>query len=135
MELRAVKALLTESALARLRCVSHRFCRTPDCRVVYYDETAGTYFREEIRVCVWQKESYGDRPICYCFGETEATIREELKHSGESGAVQRVRQHIEAGRCACDVRNPRGDCCLGDLALAVKRVLAESVAVRMSHHG
>jgi hypothetical protein len=32
--------------------------------------------------------------------------------------------HIDADRCACDVRNPRGTCCISDLIAAVKRVEA-----------
>lgn len=128
VEIRTVKALLTESALTRLHCVGHRFCGTADCDVVYYDEGAGVYRRSEIRVRVWQKETYGERPICYCFGETEATIRGELQERHESTAIARVRQHIEACRCGCDVRNPRGVCCLGDLTLAVRRVREETLA-------
>ncbi len=49
---------------------------------------------------------------------------------GQSQAVERVKADIEANRCACDVRNPRGACCLGDLAAAVKRVSAESLVER-----
>lgn len=131
IEVRTVKALLADSALARLRCVSHRFCRTPECQVVYYDEMAGVYLQNEIRARVWQKEVHGDRPVCYCFGETETTIRTELREQHESTVVARVRQHIDAGRCACDVRNPRGVCCLGDLILAVTRVREESLKASM----
>jgi hypothetical protein len=38
--------------------------------------------------------------------------------------MSRVREHIAAKRCACDIRNPRGTCCLGDVDAAVKRVQA-----------
>ena len=61
--------------------------------------------------------------MCYCFGENEADIRTEIEATGHSEAVQRVRAHIEAGRCACEVRNPRGVCCLGDIAATVKRLI------------
>ena len=60
--------------------------------------------------------------ICYCFGETEAVMRTEMLRDGTTNAVHRVREHIEARRCACEVRNPRGVCCLGDLTQAVKRM-------------
>jgi predicted HD phosphohydrolase len=70
---------------------------------------------------VWQKEPFGARLVCYCFGETEATIRDEIEMTGRSRAVERVREHIVAKRCACEVRNPRGACCLGDLIAAVRR--------------
>lgn len=129
VELRTVKALLAERALARIDPVSHRFCRTAACPVVYFDESGATYLQIDLRVRVWQKEPPGDRPMCYCFGETEATIREELSTAGRSAAVERVRAHIELNRCACDVRNPRGVCCLGDLTAAVQRANGERVAL------
>ena len=72
----------------------------------------------DVRVPVWQKLPFGDRPICYCFGESEASIRSELECAGTSTAIERVRDHISAERCACEVRNPRGTCCLGDLITA-----------------
>jgi hypothetical protein len=117
-----VKALLTDRALCRLESAPLRFCPDPHCRVVYFDAAGRCFLTTEIRVPVWQKEPCGDRPICYCFGESEASIRGEIATSGRSMAVDRVRGHIDAGRCACEVRNPRGACCLGDLIAAVRRV-------------
>src|SRR5688572_29645245 len=108
VELLTVKALLTEKALRRVSTSNHRFCPEPTCEVVYFDETGHTYSRSEIRVPVWQKQPFGDGIICYCFGENEADIRTEMESTGNSEAVERVRAHIEAGRCACEVRNPRG---------------------------
>lgn len=122
VELQTVKALLTEEALRRVTTSSYRFCPEPTCQVVYFDEAGHTYSRADIRVPVWQKEPFGARMICYCFGENEADIRAEMDATGNSEAAERVRAHIEAGRCACEVRNPRGVCCLGDVAEAVKRV-------------
>ena len=52
----------------------------------------------------------------------------EVVETGRCGAVQRVRDHIAADRCACDVRNPRGTCCLGDLMKAVARLEAECIS-------
>ena len=130
VELRAVKALLTEAALARLENVSHRFCRTSSCPAVYYDENGSFYLREDVRVRVWQKEPEGNRILCYCFGESESGIQDEVRQSGVSEVVARTRAHIDACRCACDVRNPRGVCCLGDLAAAVKRIAAESFVAK-----
>lgn len=49
------------------------------------------------------------------------------------GCRARARAHrSRALRCACDVRNPRGVCCVGDVVAAVKRVAAavEAAEVR-----
>jgi hypothetical protein len=78
----------------------------------------------DVRVPIWQKAPFGSRGLCYCFGENEADIRAEIESLGRPRAVERVREQITAGRCACEIRNPRGVCCLGDVAAAVKRVTA-----------
>ena len=118
--LETVKALLTERALRRISGAAYRFCGDADCDVVYYDGGAA-FTIEDIRVPVWQKQPFGARMVCYCFGENEGDMRRE---PWPSQAVERVRGHIRAGRCACAVRNPRGTCCLGDVIAAVKRVEA-----------
>lgn len=136
MELQTVKALLTETALRRVGSSPHRFCPDPSCEVVYFDVEGACYRTSDIRVPVWQKEPFGHRTVCYCFGESEDSIRAEIAATGQSYAVERVRGHIAAGRCACEVRNPRGACCLGDLTAAAKRVetsvRSEAVAVAES---
>jgi len=53
----------------------HRFCPNTDCDVVYFDAAGSLYTRTDVRVPVWQKEPFGERMVCYCFGETEADIR------------------------------------------------------------
>jgi hypothetical protein len=124
VELQTVKALLTETALRRLRPGSYRLCPDPGCSVVYFGDSGDTFVTTDVRVPVWQKEPAGERMVCYCFGENEADIRAEIAHDGRSAAAERVTAHIKAGRCACEIRNPRGACCLGDVAAAVKRVAA-----------
>ena len=121
--LETVKGVLREAALRRLSAtVPHHFCADPRCEIVYFDDAGGLYRQRDLRVPVWEKEAFGARMICYCFGENEADMREECERSGDSQAVARVRAHIAAGRCACEIRNPRGVCCLGDVMAAVDRV-------------
>jgi hypothetical protein len=71
---------------------------------------------------VWEKQPIGERTVCYCFGENAADMRREVERDGRTSAVERVRAHIAARRCACEVRNPRGVCCLGDVMAAVRRL-------------
>ena len=130
VDLLTVKALLTEQALRRLAGKDYRFCADAGCDVVYFDDTGQTFTTADLRVPVWQKQPFGQRMVCYCFDENEAAIRLEIEQQGRSEAAERVRQHIEAGRCACEVRNPRGSCCLGDVSSAVKRM---ADAVRTTH--
>lgn len=116
--------MLTVNALARISGAPHRFCADPACEIVYFT-AADTFTVHDLRVPVWQKEPFGARMVCYCFGENETDIAREISEQGASRAVERVREHIAAGRCACELRNPRGACCLGDVIAAVKRVAHE----------
>jgi hypothetical protein len=124
-----VKALLTEEALQRLTASDYRFCADANCAVVYFGADGARFAASDVRVDVWQKLPFGDRQVCYCFGESEATIRAEITTTGQSTAVSRIREHIAAGRCACEVRNPRGGCCLGDVIAAVTPVEAAATSV------
>jgi len=119
-----VKAMLQPAALMRLSARGHRFCPAPGCRVVYFG-TDEVFHREEILLPVLQKEPPGERTVCYCFGITEGEIRRELAETGRSTAGSRVAALVSAGRCACEVRNPQGSCCLGNLAAAARTARAE----------
>lgn len=114
-----VKALLRPDALARLSAPSHRFCPTASCQVVYFGE-GEAFDREEVAAPVFQKEPAGQRTVCYCFAITEADLRREIDQTGRSTAEQRIASHVKAGRCACEIKNPQGSCCLGNVAAVVK---------------
>jgi hypothetical protein len=117
-----VKAMLRPEALMRLSAPKHRFCATPECPVVYFG-IQEVLDREEIAVPVFQKEPVGDRPVCYCFGVSEGDLRRELE-TGRSMVSDRITALVKADRCACEVKNPQGSCCLGNLAAATKAAKA-----------
>lgn len=121
-----VKALLVEYALRRFLPGEYRYCPDPDCDIVYFSADGQRFTTADVRVPVWQKLPFGDRPICYCFGESEASMRSEVASGEGARVIERVREHIAAERCACEVRNPRGACCLGDVIAAVKRIEASA---------
>lgn len=99
---------------------------------MYFDAEGRTFTTGDLRVPAWQKQTPGARTICYCFGENEADIRAKIELTGRSKAEARVRAHIQAGRCACQVRNPKGACCLGDITQIVERPwVQEVVATRV----
>src|SRR5439155_7474024 len=128
VQLQTVKALLTEAALRRLQLTPYRFCGNRTCDVVYFGDAGERFGSHGLRLPVWQKEPVGARLLCYCFGETEAVIRAELVEYGQTAVVDRIREHIAAQRCACDIRNPSGACCLGDVMAAVTHIDAMMLA-------
>jgi len=125
-----VKALLRPEALARMSGPAHRFCPTPSCPVVYFGESE-VFRREDVAAPVFQKEPAGNRTLCYCFAVSEADLRLEIAETGRSTAAQRIRDHVQAGRCACEIKNPQGTCCLGDVVAATKALLGPGVGTPM----
>jgi len=117
-----VQALVIAEALPRVSQGAYRFCPAAGCDVVYFDDNGSRFTTQDLRVAVWQKQPFGSRLICYCFEESEASIRVELESTGQCSAAERTRAHITEGRCACHIRSPRGVCCLGDVVAAVRRV-------------
>ena len=106
----------------RLSASGHRFCPRAECPVVYFgvDEV---FAREEIVVPVFHKEAAGERTVCYCFAVSEGDIRRELAETGRSTTGDRISALVKAERCACEVKNPQGSCCLGNVAAVAKAAL------------
>lgn len=120
-----LKALLVPEALRRGVPPAPRFCATPECSVVYFDHAAGVTFRQsDVTVRVHAKHpGDADVPVCYCFGVNPGMIAAETRREGTSSVSRAIRADVKAGRCACEVRNPKGSCCLGDVAAVEKAVL------------
>lgn len=114
-----LKALLRASALERLGAPAHRFCPTPSCPVVYFGR-GERFEKAEVAVAVFQKEREGERLSCYCLELREGGIRREIEETGGSTVVERITRLVQSGRCACELRNPQGSCCLGNVTAVVK---------------
>ena len=111
----------TEVEAVKLSAQEYKLCRNRDCPVAYY---AGEVQLEksDLRVPVNFKERNYEGPVCYCFNHTVATIRAEITSIGHSTAQAMITQEVKAGRCACEVKNPAGTCCLGDVIQAVQAI-------------
>lgn len=122
-----LKALLTPEGLRRGIPPAPRYCANVDCPTVYFDNKVLVTFDEhEVVVPVHAKHPESDHvPVCYCFGHTPSSIREELLRRGKSTVTATVTAEVKAGHCACEVRNPKGSCCLGDVSRAERRLASE----------
>ena len=99
------------------------FCETPGCEVVYFSNEQDIYLdKADVSVRVGIKETDDPIPICYCFGWTRKKILDQLKRQGFSTAVQEISAKVKAGECACEVNNPAGRCCLGEVSKLVKQL-------------
>lgn len=126
----------------RLPQGKYYMCESKSCPIVYFNSQNGLVFRkDELRVKVWQKEDDPEVPVCYCFYNSVQSIKEELMRNGATDVVARISAAVKAGNCRCEVTNPQGTCCLGNVTKAVKIAeeqknfgsnTAETISMRLS---
>lgn len=118
-----LKALLTVP-LTRVAPVRYHFCRAVDCSTVYYSSDGAYCFSEiDLRERVFQKHPDDDGVlVCYCFRFTVGDLRAAVANRQAAIVLDTINRGIQAGQCACDIRNPQGSCCLGNVHSAIRRL-------------
>jgi hypothetical protein len=120
-----VRTLVRELPLG-MPSTAYYFCEDPACDVVYFPSNpqAPLFRRENLWVRIGLKEKCDPIPVCYCFGFTRKDIQDEIQQKGKSIIAEQIKAEVQAGRCACEVKNPSGKCCLGN----VTKVLQDGLA-------
>ncbi|OCT15105.1 (2Fe-2S)-binding protein [Paenibacillus pectinilyticus] len=115
VQLITVKSLLKASALETIEPEnSYVFCSNPACAIVYFSGNHSQKFVEnDLKVPVYQKNQSVDVPVCYCFDWTRERLLEAV--GTENTPADQIKAHVQAGRCGCEVNNPQGACCLGNV--------------------
>lgn len=97
-------------------------CEDSDCDVVYFGEDGMLLGTSDLRVLPGFKGSPSQNDlVCYCFLYRRQDIEDELRAAGDTTIFERITAEVKAGNCACEVRNPSGDCCLGDVKKAIQK--------------
>lgn len=107
-----VAALTTGIAPADQR---YWLCRQLACEVVYFGEDATVIMAADMTVAPGFKSKAPEALVCYCFQHRRGDLEAELAAGGETTIPKRISAEVEAGNCACEVRNPSGKCCLGEV--------------------
>lgn len=127
VEHRTMLQMLKPDRFEEMGNLEFNFCQDSSCLILYYS-TDGTvkFTADDLREKVGLKMQ-GDpfAKVCYCFGYTEGMIAEELKSTGQTTIPKKITQLTKTGMCACEVRNPAGVCCLGNVNKVVKRLSEE----------
>jgi hypothetical protein len=96
-------------------------CPDPECDVVYFGAEGRLVMLSELRVRPGMKN--GGELLCYCL-----QFRKQDLQAEDPTAPARIPQQIEAlvkaGECSCEVRNPSGRCCLGEVRKFVRGLAA-----------
>ncbi len=82
------------------------FCDDPECSVVYFGQDNFVLETTDLRTSVGIKDSTKKAIVCYCYGVSIADAKNNLK------IRDFVLEETKRQRCACEVFNPSGRCCL-----------------------
>ena len=121
VDLLTVRSLVRQLPLG-MPPTAYYLCDDPACHVAYFPSNpqAPVFKRDDLWGRVGVKEKDDPIPVCYCFGFTRNAIVQEVRSTGHSTVAARVTAEVKAGNCACEVKNPSGKCCLGEVARIVK---------------
>lgn len=126
VKLITLKSMLKPTSLVHINSeLNHYFCNTNNCDVAYFDSIKRTYDLSEVKVPIHQKDNSLIVPVCYCFDWTKEKIKEYVERGLNSDPVENIRNHIKENRCGCEVNNPQGSCCLGNVTKYIKSLSLE----------
>jgi len=97
-------------------------CRRSECDAVYYGRDDTVLTTADMNVTPGFKSSSPEALVCYCFQYRRGDIEAELAAKGRTSIPDRIAAEIKAGNCACEVRNPSGRCCLGDVNETIREL-------------
>lgn len=119
IQLLTLKSLLRASALENIEPKnSYLFCSSSTCSTVYFSTNHSQIFVEsDLKVPVYQKNPSMNVHVCYCFEWTRERL---LQATGANQQpTKQIKAHVQAGRCGCEVNNPQGSCCLGNVNIYI----------------
>ncbi|MBI4494218.1 MAG: copper chaperone Copz family protein [Chloroflexi bacterium] len=97
------------------------FCDNPRCSVVYALAGGPPLRTSDLRTRVGLKQTEDPVPVCYCWSFTERQIVEDVLAHGRSTVREYITQRVADGACGCELNNPAGRCCLGNVGAAIKK--------------
>ncbi|MCY9659461.1 copper chaperone Copz family protein [Paenibacillus chondroitinus] len=114
-----LKSLLTAYSLETIEPDhTYVFCPNSSCNTVYFSGTHAQTFEEDaLKVPVFQKNFSMNVPVCYCFDWTRERLAQAI--SDNQRPVDHIKSHVQSNRCGCEVNNPQGACCLGNVTAFV----------------
>jgi len=86
------------------------YCANSNCTVSYFSKTGRIYETSQIR----EQNELQQGWLCYCFDIS----KEQYQHAIKSETALKIKNFViaqtKAHQCACETRNPSGQCCLAD---------------------
>jgi len=119
---KTLQHLLTNEAKENLSCFDEfYYCKSVSCEVIYFkDKTILT--QKDMSVVVGLKKDANPATVCYCFEWTKEKIMDEINLDGSSSALADIKNKMDTIGCQCEILNPSGGCCLGDVSKVTKEI-------------
>ena len=120
---KTLNALLTQKTKESFNSLEgFCYCKTPSCDVIYFRDDTLLY-QKDLKVSVGIKEGAKPANLCYCFEWTKEKIEEEIRRYGKTRALDDIKEKMKDTGCSCEIKNPSGSCCLGDIKKAIKNLV------------
>ena len=119
---KTLEHLLSVNAKAKLASFEgFHYCKTPTCEAVYFrgDEVLK---QDALTVMVGLKGGANPATVCYCFEWTKEKIKAEIEATGKTTALEDIKAKMADPGCSCEILNPSGQCCLGDVGKVVREI-------------
>jgi len=121
VEAETLRHLINKERVQDIKDTGYYFCKSSNCDTVYFHPESGqTFDKLDLTVRVGLKETEDPIWVCYCFDISKKMIAEEIASTGHSASADRIRREIENKNCDCEIKNPSGRCCLGEVLAAEK---------------
>lgn len=89
---------------------TYYFCPSEHCQVGYFSSTS-VIAKHALKAHPQIQQGW----LCYCFDLSEAQYRSALKTGSAETIKNFIIQQTKSGSCACEIKNPSGQCCLAKI--------------------
>lgn len=87
---------------------TYHFCAAKQCSIAYFSIDGQRIAKQHLRTCT---EIQNDK-LCYCFDIDAGQYLSAMRANQFAPIKDFVIQRTKVGECACEIRNPSGQCCL-----------------------
>lgn len=87
---------------------NYYFCTDKTCSVGYFSQPDKIVLLQHLR----SFEDIKNDQLCYCFDINKSTYLNALSKQSAESLINFIIQKTKSGDCACEIRNPSGQCCL-----------------------
>lgn len=87
---------------------TYYFCPVKACMVGYFSAAGSVIPKQRLR----SAQDIREGKLCYCFDVSESQYRLALEANNAEPVKNFIIEQTKSGTCACEIRNPSGQCCL-----------------------